>query len=62
MTNHPIPQIQRENILKRVDEIMKNTDLVQDFEIRITGGVDRTLEVEYDITEGIPTWEVNNDD
>ena len=59
MTNHPIPQTTRENILKRVDEIMKSTDLVQDFEIRITGGVDRTLEVEYDITEAIPKWEVN---
>ena len=59
MTNHPIAQIQRENILKRVDEIMKNTDLVQYFEIRITGGIDRILEVEYDIVEAIPKWEVN---
>lgn len=49
-------------ILKRVDEIMQNTDLVQDFEIRITGGIDRTLEVEYDIIEAIPKWEVKLND
>lgn len=62
MTNHPIPRVSRENILRRVDEILQGTDLVKEFEIRITGSLDRIIEVEYDIVEYVPTCEVADND